>query len=163
MDPPRNDFNGSGIPPHRRQGQDQGTPQQLCGFPFQEVRFLMPIFLISCLFWNIFRKIYTSIPYLNTWISRWWRVSFHMKKWITHENYCSQFGAWCIPLFYSYIVSKPPPCCIRRYWKEQGTTRTARSNPFTSRAWAPQKSHRWTPSRTHESTRRREIHSTYSR
>mmetsp|Transcript_143 Transcript_143/g.212 ORF Transcript_143/g.212 Transcript_143/m.212 type:complete len:914 (+) Transcript_143:88-2829(+) len=36
MDPSRNDFNGSGLPPHRRQGQDQGTPQQFGGFPFQE-------------------------------------------------------------------------------------------------------------------------------
>jgi hypothetical protein len=39
MDPSRNDFNGSGLPPHRRQSQDQGQPQQLSGFPFQ-VRYL---------------------------------------------------------------------------------------------------------------------------
>ncbi len=37
MDPSRNDFNGSGLPHHGRQGhgQDQGQQQQLSGFPFQ--------------------------------------------------------------------------------------------------------------------------------
>jgi len=36
MDPSHNEFNGSGLPPQRLQSQDQGPPQQLTGFSFQQ-------------------------------------------------------------------------------------------------------------------------------
>ena len=35
MDPNRNEFNASGLPPHRRQQQEGGQQQQLSGVPFQ--------------------------------------------------------------------------------------------------------------------------------